>query len=114
MNAVVTATIPPVVYRVLRTPGRPLDPAARAEMEACFGRDFSRVRVHTGALAAASARAVNADAYTVGGHVVSGFASRDGKAWEVLDRENYNAVQAAATGEVWAVGPKGRIATLGK
>src|SRR5262245_21303002 len=39
------------------------------------------------------------------------FASRDGgKAWDRLDRENYNAVHAAADGSCWAVGPKGRIA----
>jgi len=35
-------------------------------MEARFRHDFSRVRVHTGAKAAESARAVNARAYTVG------------------------------------------------
>jgi hypothetical protein len=39
-------------------------------MEARFGHDFSRVRIHTGALASASVRAVNALAYTVGHHVV--------------------------------------------
>ena len=35
-------------------------------MESRFGRDFSRVRVHTGGEAAASARAVGARAYTYG------------------------------------------------
>ena len=35
-------------------------------MELRFGHDFSRVRVHTDAKAAESARAVNALAYTVG------------------------------------------------
>lgn len=39
-------------------------------MEPCFGRDFSRVRVHTDAKAAESARAVNALAYTVGHDLV--------------------------------------------
>jgi outer membrane protein OmpA-like peptidoglycan-associated protein len=39
-------------------------------MEPRFGRDFSRVRVHTDASAAESARAVNARAYTVGWNVV--------------------------------------------
>jgi hypothetical protein len=39
-------------------------------MEARFGRDFAHVRVHTGETAARSARAVAADAYTVGSHVV--------------------------------------------
>lgn len=52
--------------------GRPLDPDARAFMESRFSRDFSQVRVHTGAAAEASARALGADAYTVGHEVVFG------------------------------------------
>lgn len=64
--------ISPVVQNVLQTPGRPLDQATRGEMEGRFGHDFGRVQVHTGAQAAASARAVNALAYTVGQHVVFG------------------------------------------
>jgi hypothetical protein len=46
-------------------PGKPLDSSTRGVMESRFGRDFSRVRVHTGPQAAESARAVNALAYTV-------------------------------------------------
>ena len=61
---------PPIVDRVLSSPGRPLDPATRAFMEPHFGHDFSRVRVHTDDRAAASARAVQARAYTVGADVV--------------------------------------------
>lgn len=61
---------PPVVHEVLRASGAPLDPAARAELEPRFGRDFSGVRVHTDGRAAASARAVQAVAYTVGGDIV--------------------------------------------
>src|SRR6266481_6002155 len=56
--------VPPIVHEVLRSPGQPLDAATRAFMEPRFGHDFSRVRVHTDAKAAASARAVNALAYT--------------------------------------------------
>jgi len=42
-------------------------------------------------------------------------ASRDdGDTWAPLDRENYNAVGFAPTGEGWAVGPKGRIAAFAK
>ena len=55
---------------VLRSPGRPLDPATRAFMEPRFGHDFSRVRVHTDAQAAESARSADALAYTVGQNVV--------------------------------------------
>jgi hypothetical protein len=54
----------------LRQGGRALDPAARAFFEPRFGADFGAVRIHTDSQAAASARAVNALAYTVGNHVV--------------------------------------------
>jgi len=57
---------PPVVHEVLGSQGRPLDAAARAFFAPRFGQDFSHVRVHTGAAAAQSARAVDASAYTVG------------------------------------------------
>jgi len=69
-DAGVRPTAPPIVHEVLRSPGRPLDAATRAFMEPRFGHDFSKVRVHADAEAAASARAVNALAYTVGNHVV--------------------------------------------
>jgi Domain of unknown function (DUF4157) len=41
-------------------------------MEPRFGQDFSHVRVHTDARAAESARAVNAQAYTLGSEIVFG------------------------------------------
>jgi photosystem II stability/assembly factor-like uncharacterized protein len=47
---------------------------------------------------------------TSGSHV-----SRDnGATWNLLDRENYNSVGFTATGDGWAVGPKGRIAKFVK
>ena len=58
--------VPPIVNHVLRSPGQPLDQATRVFFELRFGHDFSPVRVHTDDQAAASARAVNAQAYTVG------------------------------------------------
>ena len=61
---------PAIVHEVVRGPGRPLEPEARASLEPRFGFDFSGVRVHTDGRAAASARAVNALAYTAGNHVV--------------------------------------------
>ena len=64
--------IPPIVHDVLRSPGQPLDTATRDFMEPRFGYDFSRVRVHTNARAAESARAVNALAYTMGQDVIFG------------------------------------------
>jgi hypothetical protein len=66
------ANVPPIVSDVLRSPGQPLDPGTRAFFEPRFGHDFSRVRVHTGPRAAASAAAVDATAYTVGTNIVFG------------------------------------------
>jgi hypothetical protein len=63
---------PPIVHEVLRSPGRPLDKETRATVGARFGHDFSQVRLHFGARAAASADAVSALAYTVGNDVVFG------------------------------------------
>lgn len=64
------AAVPPIVHEVLGDSGRTLTPLRRAAMEAHFGYDFGRVRVHSGPRAAASTRAVNALAYAVGPHVV--------------------------------------------
>gem|GEM_PF-5737962 len=64
------ATVPAVVHEVLRSSGQPLDSKVRVPMEARFGHDFSRVRVHDGAKAAESARAINARAYTAGHEIV--------------------------------------------
>ena len=62
----------PNVRDVLRSPGQQLDPGTREFMESRFGRDFGRVQIHMDTTAAASARALNAQAYTVGEHVVFG------------------------------------------
>jgi hypothetical protein len=63
---------PPIVHEVLASSGRPLDAGTRAFMAKRFGHDFSRVRVHADAQAAASAQAVGARAYTVEHDVVFG------------------------------------------
>jgi len=65
-------TAPGIVNEVLSSSGRPLDVATRDLMGSRFGYDFSRVRIHTDARAAESARSVSALAYTVGTHVVFG------------------------------------------
>ena len=72
---------PPVVDAALASPGRPLSAAERAFFEPRLGHDYSRVRVHTGALATASADAVNARAYTVGNQVVLGTTRRTRGPW---------------------------------
>jgi hypothetical protein len=64
--------VPAIVADELEAGGSPLDPATRADMEARFGHDFSRVRVHAGPRAAASAQAIDARAYTLGHEVVFG------------------------------------------
>jgi len=52
--------------------GQPLPESTRAYFEPRFGRDFSQVRVHTDTRAAEAARAVNAQAFTVGKDVIFG------------------------------------------
>ncbi|MFJ5030231.1 DUF4157 domain-containing protein [Streptomyces sp. NPDC088560] len=58
------------VHEVLRSPGRPLGDAVRADMESALGADFSDVRVHTDRAAHESATSVAAQAYTSGSHIV--------------------------------------------
>jgi hypothetical protein len=70
----------PVKEVVGRGGGTPLEPAVRQRMESSFGTDFSDVRVHSGGSAAASARAVDAHAYTVGNDVVLGDGHGQGSA----------------------------------
>lgn len=50
--------------------GRPLPDDTRSFFESRFGRDFSRVRVHTDTAAEESARDINAQAFTHGRHIV--------------------------------------------
>ncbi|WHZ26494.1 MAG: hypothetical protein OJF51_001289 [Nitrospira sp.] len=64
--------VPPIVNRVLSSPGQSLDAGTRSFMESRFGHDFGGVRIHADSQAAESARAVNAHAYTVGQNVVFG------------------------------------------
>jgi hypothetical protein len=52
--------------------GQPLDSSVRRFLEPRFGVDFSQVRVHTGTEAAASAKTLEAQAYTVGRNIVFG------------------------------------------
>ncbi|WP_243867205.1 DUF4157 domain-containing protein [Actinophytocola oryzae] len=65
------------VTGVINSPGTPLDPALRTDMENRFGADFSGVRVHTDTAARRSARAAGALAYTAGEHIVLGGATAD-------------------------------------
>lgn len=67
-----TPAVPSIVHEVLRASGEQLNAATRASFEPQFGQDFTKVRVHSDAKAAQSARAVNALAYTVGRDIVFG------------------------------------------
>ena len=60
----------PIVLEVIKSSGQPLDKETKAFMEPKFKHDFSKVRVHTNAKAAKSARTINALAYTIGHNVV--------------------------------------------
>jgi len=60
------------VLDVIGQGGQPLDGATRLGMEQALDADLSTVRVHTDGAAAASARSVQAHAYTVGEDVVFG------------------------------------------
>ena len=90
-------TAPSIVNEVLRSPGQPLEPVARGQMEARFGHDFSEVRVHSDARAAESAHAVDARAYTVGSDVVLG---TGGRSRDTLVHELAHVVQQSGAGRI--------------
>ncbi|MBD3884272.1 DUF4157 domain-containing protein [Phormidium tenue FACHB-886] len=58
------------VQRVVQSGGQPLDADTQAFMKPRFGFDFSQVRIHADEQASQSAEAVNAQAYTLGNHIV--------------------------------------------
>ncbi|MCX2864889.1 DUF4157 domain-containing protein [Paucibacter sp. PLA-PC-4] len=98
---------PPSVQATLRQPGLPLDAATQAFFAERLGQDFSGVRVHADAAAAASANAVQALAYTVGQHVVFGpgrYAPHSAAGRRLLAHELTHTVQqrGAANGAVAA------------
>jgi outer membrane protein OmpA-like peptidoglycan-associated protein len=101
-KAVGTASdIPPLVNDVLNAPGQPLDAATRAYMEPRLNQDFSAVRIHSDERAAASARAVNAQAYTVGENLVFGsgqYAPQTAQGRKLLAHELAHVAQPQASG----------------
>lgn len=58
------------IREVTQSAGVPLERTARQEFETRFARDFSHVRVHGDASAAASARLIQARAYSYGNRIV--------------------------------------------
>lgn len=88
-----------LVRHALRSPAEALHPQTRARMEPYFGQDLSRVRVHTGPAAAESARAVSADAYTLGRDIVFGpgkYAPRKAAGERLLAHELTHTLQQRA------------------
>src|SRR5205085_3852447 len=108
------ATAPPIVHEVLRSPGQPLDKGTRSYFEPRFGHDFSKVRVHIGAKAAESARAVNALAYTVGRNIVFGDGQNlyNGKK-QLIAHELTHVLQQEATESANSTIANNRIASRG-
>jgi hypothetical protein len=63
---------PSGLENLLPTPGRALEPAARAMLEPPFQFDFSRVRVHHDEAAGRAASGLSARAFTLGSHIAFG------------------------------------------
>lgn len=104
---------PPIVHEVLRSTGRPLDPAARTRLEPRFGHNFGGVRVHNDARAAESAQAVGALAYTVGRDIVFGagqYAPGTAAGQRLLAHELAHVVQQRSAGP--SVQPQLRIGAV--
>lgn len=62
--------ISPLVHEVIDRPGQALDHPVRSLMESRFGHNFNKVRVYTNSEAAASAQALQANAYSIGHSIV--------------------------------------------
>ncbi|WP_444997851.1 eCIS core domain-containing protein [Aliikangiella sp. IMCC44359] len=63
---------PQSVERAVASTGIPMGSQITKEMQHYFNYDFSKVRLHVGSSAERSARDVNANAYTLGNHIVFG------------------------------------------
>ena len=90
----------PEVESAISSSGRPLDRETRRYMESRIGFDFSKVRIHTDSRAAASAKSLNARAYTVGNNVVFGpgrFAPNTTEGRRLLAHELTHVVQQGAS-----------------
>ncbi len=100
-SSTVTATPNAVAADSLRDlgAGQPLDQETRAVFEPRFGYDFSRVRVHTSVTASATARALNARAYTMGPNIVFGagqFGPRSQSGGHLLAHELTHVIQQSS------------------
>jgi hypothetical protein len=89
------------VQAAIAGPGTPLDGPARRELEPALGSDLGAVRVHTDPAAAASARVLGANAYTVGPDIVFApgrYQPTTGAGRRLLAHEIAHVTQQAASG----------------
>jgi hypothetical protein len=109
--------LPSAVHVALQAAAVPLDAVTRSYFEPRFGCDFSSVLVHTGREAAASAREIDARAYTSGTHIVFAdgeFAPQSAAGRRLLAHELVHVVQqqggrAAAPAPVALRAPGGTV-----
>jgi hypothetical protein len=104
--------VPSIVHDALRTTGRPLDAEVRGIMQPRFGRDLGDVRIHTDALAAESASAVQARAYTIGHDIFLAhheYAPHTATGQRLLAHELAHTIQqsAASSSALLTIGPIG-------
>ena len=78
--------------------GRPLDRSTRRSMEARFGHDFSRVRVHDDAIAARTAQGIDAAAFTVGDQIAFASGPSGSSGERLLAHELAHVVQQGSRG----------------
>jgi hypothetical protein len=97
------AAAPASVDHVLASPGSPLEPGLKQDMEQRFSHDFSKVRVHSGTAAEKSARDIEAHAYTVRSDIVFSrgrFAPESVEGRRLLAHELTHVVQQGGTADV--------------
>ena len=90
---------PSLLDNVLASAGQPLPAAVRAIVEPRFGRRFDDIRIHVDAQAAASARELDANAWTYGSHVAFGdgrFDPNSRRGMWLLSHELAHAIQQSA------------------
>jgi hypothetical protein len=93
-------TVPPMVRDGIQSAAEPLEAGAREVMESRLGHDFGQVRVHAGERAARSARALDAQAYTLGRDIVFGagrYAPHSAEGRHLLAHELTHVVQQRGT-----------------
>ena len=97
--------------------GDPLPDNMRTHFESQFGQDFSEVRVHKGAQAGETAKAINAKAYTIGKDIVFGagaYAPEMAEGQKLLAHELTHVVQQGSVGQSVQRYEAGEHAELGE